>query len=139
MAQTAEAVARGELRRVGLPAQGKLARLLVALRAAPETHLTRGEIDRLAGSARLGLAPAELASQLETLERHGLLARLPSTSTEPVFDTVPAPHSHLLYEETAQVVDLDVSPETLIAILRQALAERPGEVDILVRFRRSGG
>jgi len=139
MAQAVETAARGELRRAGLPAQGKLARLLIALRAAAETHLTRGEIDRLAAAAGLGLSAAELASQLATLEQHGLLARLPSTGTEPVFDTVPAPHSHLLYEETAQVVDLDVSAETLIAILRQALAERPGEVDILVRFRRPGG
>jgi Fur family iron response transcriptional regulator len=139
MAQTVEAVARGELRRVGLPAQGRLARLLIALRGAAETHLTQGEIARLAEAQALGLSSPELASQLEALVRHGLLARLPSTGAEPVFDTVPAPHSHLMYEETAQVVDLDVSAETLIAILRQALAERPGEVDILVRFRRPGG
>ena len=138
MARAVETVVREELRRAGLPAQGKLARLLVALRAAPETHLTRGEIDRLPAVQALGVAPSVLASQLEALAQAGLLGRLPSTQAEPVFDTVPSPHSHLLYEETAQVVDLDVSAETLIAILRQALKERPGEVDILVRFRRPG-
>lgn len=139
MARAVEAVVREELRGAGLPAQGKLARLLMALRGAAETHLTRGEIDRLPAVQALGLASPALATQLEALVQAGLLGRLPSTGAEPVFDTVPAPHSHLLYEETAQVVDLDVSAETLIAILRQALKDRPGEVDILVRFRRPGG
>jgi Fe2+ or Zn2+ uptake regulation protein len=73
---------------------------------------------------------------LETLADHGLLGRLPSTTAEPVFDTVPEPHSHLVYEEPAQIVDLDVSPETLLAILRQAMVERPDGVEILIRLRR---
>jgi Fur family iron response transcriptional regulator len=126
---------RDELRRVGLPHQGPLARLLTLLRAAPETHLGLAEVARMAAEAGLVPTPAELLRQLETLVEHGLLGRLPSIAAEPVFDTVAEPHAHLVYEETAQVVDLHVSPETLLAILRQALAERPGGVEILARFR----
>jgi len=136
MARAAEALFREELRRAGLPVQGILARLLALLRAVPETHLTLGEVARLAASGGIAAGPAELARQLDTLVEHGLLGRLPSTGAEPVFDTVPEPHSHLVYEETAQIVDLAVSPETLLAILRQALAERPDGVEVLVRVRR---
>ena len=90
-------------------------------------------------AAKTGLAATqvELAHQLETLADHGLLGRLLSTAAEPVFDTVTEPHSHLVYEETAQTVDLHVSSETLLEILRQVLAKRPDGVDILVRFRRN--
>ena len=129
---------RDALRRAGLPGHGAPARLLALLRAAPETHLGLAEIARMAAATGLASTPAVLSRQLDLLVDHGLLARLPCTAAEPVFDTVPESHSHLVYEDTAQIVDLDVSPETLIAILRQALAERPGEVDILVRFRRPG-
>ena len=89
----------------------------------------------MAAATGLTATPAELARQLETLADHGLLGRLPSTAAEPVFDTVPEPHSHLVYEEPAQIIDLDVSPETLLAILRQAMAERPHGVEIMIRFR----
>lgn len=139
MGRAVDAVVRDALRHAGLPAQGPLARLLALLRATPETHLTLGEITRLAAAEGLAAKEPDIARHLDMLVERGLLGRLPSTAAEPVFDTVPAPHSHLLYEETAQVVDLDVSAETLIAILRQALKDRPGEVDILVRFRRPGG
>jgi Fur family iron response transcriptional regulator len=91
----------------------------------------------MAAEAGFNAAQAELARQLETLADHGLLVRLPSTAAEPVFDTVTEPHAHLVYEETAQTVDLHVSPGTLLEILRQALAERPDEVEILIRFRRT--
>ncbi len=139
MGRAVDAVVRDALRHAGLPAQGPLARLLALLRATPETHLTLGEITRLAAAEGLAAKEPDIARHLDMLVERGLLGRLPSTAAEPVFDTVPAPHSHLLYEETSQVVDLDVSAETLIAILRQALKDRPGEVDILVRFRRPGG
>ena len=43
--------------------------------------------------------------------------------------------SSYVYEEPAQTVDLHVSPETLLAILRQALIDWPDGVEILVRFR----
>jgi len=93
---------------------------------------------RMAAATGLTAKPAELARQLETIADLGLLGRLPSTTAEPVFNTVPEPHSHLVYEdeEPAQVIGLQVSPETLLAILRQALAERPKGVEVLVRFRR---
>ncbi|WP_372622433.1 hypothetical protein [Falsiroseomonas sp.] len=136
MPHAVQTAVREELRRAGLPGHGALARLLALLRAAPETHLGLAQVVRMAGEAGLALTPIELAGQLETLADHGLLGRLPSTAAEPVFDTVPEPHSHLVYEETSQTVDLDVSPETLFAILRQAMAERPGEVEVLVRVRR---
>lgn len=136
MPHAVEAACRESLRRAGLPGQGPLARLLTLLRAAPETHLGLAEVLHMAAGTGLIATPVELASQLETLADHGLLGRLPSTAAESVFDTVPEPHSHLVYEETGQTVDLDVSPETLLAIIRQALAERPDGVEILVRFRR---
>jgi Fe2+ or Zn2+ uptake regulation protein len=131
-----EAAVREELRRAGLPGQGALARLLVLLRAASDTHLSLAEVARMAAATGLAETPAKLAHHLKTLADLGLLGRLPSTSAELVFDTNPEPHSHLVYEETAQIVDLHVSPETLLAILRQALAERPDGVEILIRFRR---
>ena len=89
----------------------------------------------MAAETGFAATPVGLARQLETLADHGLLGRLPTTAAEPVFDTVPEPHSHLVYEQTTQTVDLHVSPETLLAILRQALAERPDGVEVLVRFR----
>jgi Fe2+ or Zn2+ uptake regulation protein len=135
MGQAVPPAIQDELRQAGLPGQGAIARLLGLLRGAPNTHLGLAEITRMAAAARLAMAPAELARQLETLADLGLLGRLPSTAPEPVFDTVPSPHYHLIYEGTAETVDLDVSPETLLAILRQALADRPGRVDVLVRFR----
>jgi Fur family iron response transcriptional regulator len=126
---------REELRRAGLPAQGELARLLGLLRAAPDTHFSLAEVVRMAEETGFGANPARLARDLEILADHRLLGRLPTTAAEPVFDTVPEPHSHLVYEEPAQIVDLEVSPETLLAILRQTLTEQPDGVEILVRFR----
>ncbi len=136
MARSVEAACRDELRQAGLPGQGALARLLPLLRAAPETHLGLAEVARMAAEAGLGVSPQTLAGQLDLLVAHGLLARLPSTGAEPVFDTVPRPHAHLVDEETGQTVDLDVSPETLLAMLRQTLADRPDGVEVLVRIRR---
>ena len=133
---TVASALREELRRAGLPSHGVPARLLVLLRAAPETHLSLSDVVRLAVESSLHAAPAKLARCLETLADLKLLGRLPSTAAEPVFDTVPEPHSHLVYEETAQTVDLHVSADTLLAILRQALDERPDGIEILVRFRR---
>jgi Fur family iron response transcriptional regulator len=137
MPQAVEAACREELRRAGLSSQGGLLRLLALLRTAPETHFGLAEILRMAADTGLTATQLELARQLETLADHGLLSRLLSTTAEPVFDTVTEPHSHLVYEETAQTVDLHVSPGTLLEILRQALAERPDEVEILIRFRRT--
>ncbi|MGG5809887.1 hypothetical protein [Falsiroseomonas sp. CW058] len=139
MGRPVDTVCRDDLRRAGLPGQGMLARLLALLRAAPETHLGLAEVARLAARAGLDLPPPDLARQLDTLVGRGLLRRLPSTAAEPVFDTVCDPHSHLVDEETGQTVDLDVSPETLLAMIRQALAERPDRVELLIRYRRDPG
>ena len=130
-----ESACHEELRRAGLSRRGTLARLLALLRAAPETHLGLTEVVRMAAQKGLATTPAGLAGQLQTLVDHGLLGRLPTTAAEPVFDTVPEPHSHLVYEQPTQIVDLDVSTETLFAILRRALAESPDGIEILVRFR----
>jgi Fur family iron response transcriptional regulator len=136
MPHAVEAVFREELRRAGLPGHGALPRLLALLRAAPETHLTLAEVGDMVAEAGLAMTQTELAHHLETLADHGLVGRLPTTTTELVFDTVPEPHSHLIYEEPAQIVDLHVSTETLLLMVRQALAERPDGVEIVVRFRR---
>jgi Fe2+ or Zn2+ uptake regulation protein len=114
----------------------RLPRLLALLRASPEEHLTLAEAADLVAEAGLAMTSAELTRQLETLADHGLVGRVPTTTTELMFDTVPEPHSHLVYEESAQIVDLHVSPDTLLAMVRDALAQRPGSVEILVRFRR---
>jgi len=134
MPSAEEIASEKELQRTGLPAQRALARLLTVLRSAPETHLRLADVVRLAAQNGLPATPFGLARQLEALADHGLLGRLPTTEAEPVFDTVPEPHSHLVYKQTAQTVDLHVSPETLLAILRQALAEWPDEVEVLVRL-----
>ncbi|KRA56802.1 Fur family transcriptional regulator [Caulobacter sp. Root655] len=136
MSHAVEAVFREELRRAGLPGHGVLPRLLAQLRAAPETHLTLAEVADMAAEAGLAMTQTELAHHLETLADHGLVGRLPTTTTELVFDTVPEPHSHMIYEESAQIVDLHVSTETLLVMVRQALDERPDSVEIVVRFRR---
>jgi Fur family iron response transcriptional regulator len=135
MPSAVEAAWQEELRRAGLPAQGARARLFAMLRVAPDTHLRVAEVVRMAEETGLAATPGEVARQLETLADHGLLGRLPGTTGEPIFDTVPDPHSHLVYEEPAQIVDLDVSPETLLAILRNALAEWPDRVEVMIRFR----
>ena len=135
MPQAVDAACQEELRRAGLPAQGSRARLLQLLRTTPETHLVVAEVARMAEESGLAATQLELARQLETLADHGLLGRLPSTVGEPVFDTVPGPHSHLIYEDPPQIVDLDVSPETLLAILRHAMAECPDGVEVLIRIR----
>lgn len=47
-----------------------------------------------------------------------------------------APCARLIYEDTDQTVDLQVSPDTLLAILRHVLAaERPEAVDVTVHVR----
>jgi hypothetical protein len=126
----------GKFRRAGLPGQGPLVRLLALLRAAPETHLGLAEVLHMAAEIGLVETPVELAGHLETLADHGLVGGCPARIAEPVLDTAPKSQSDLVYEETAQTIDLDVLPETLLAIIRQALAERADGVLILVRFRR---
>ena len=137
MSHAEEAACREELRRTGLPAQRDLARLLMLMRAGSETHLGLTEVARMAAETGLAATRAGLARQLDALADHGLLGRLPTTAAEPVFDTVLEPHSHLVYEGTTQTIDLQVSSETLLAILRQALSDCPAEVDVLIRFRAS--
>jgi Fe2+ or Zn2+ uptake regulation protein len=134
--QAVEAAVRETLRRAGLASQGRLPRLLALLQDATDTHLSLSDVVRMAADAGLAATQVDLARHLETLADVGLIGRIPNTGAEAVFDTVPEPHSHMVYEETAQIVDLHVSPETLLAIVRRALAERPEEVEILIRFRR---
>jgi len=124
-----------ELREAGLPARQALARLLALLRDEQETHLTLAEVVEIAGKAKLPIAPPALARHLEALAQHRLISRLPTATAESVFDTVPEPHAHLVYEEPAQTVDLHVSPATLLAIIRHALDAAPNQVEVLVRFR----
>jgi Fe2+ or Zn2+ uptake regulation protein len=130
-----EVACRNELRRAGLPGQGALVRLLALLRAAPEPHLSLGQVHQMVDENQLATSSAELDRQLRLLADHGLLGRLPDIAAEPIFDTESEPHSHLVYEQTNQIVDLHVSPETLLAVLRDALTEHPDRVEIVVRIR----
>jgi Fe2+ or Zn2+ uptake regulation protein len=134
MPSAEETACREELRRAGLPAPRALARLLALLRSASETHLALADVVSIAAKAGLAATPAELGRQLEALADHGMLGRLPTIAAETIFDTVLESHSHLVYEAPAQTVDLHVSPETLLAILRQALVAWPDEVEVLVRL-----
>lgn len=136
MPHTVEAVLREELRRAGLPGHGALPRLLALLRASPDVHVTLADVADIVAEGGLAITSGELARQLELLADHGLVGRLPTTTTELVFDTVPEPHSHLIYEESGQIVDLHVSADTVLAMVGDALAKRPDSVEILVRFRR---
>lgn len=137
MPHTVDAVFREELRHAGLPGHGPLPRLLALLRMSPETHVSLTEVADLAAEAGLAMTHADLIRHLDALADHGLIGRLPTTTTELVFDTQPEPHFHLFYEESDQIVDLHVSAETLLTMLRDALAQRPDGVEILVRFRRA--
>lgn len=139
MPHALDAVVREDLRRAGLASHGALPRLLALLRLSPETHLTLADVAELAAKAGVAMPRAELSHHLETLAGRGLLGRLPTTSGELTFDTVPEPHVHLVYEDAGHIVDLHVSNETLLAMLRDVLAHRPAGVDVLVRFRREPG
>jgi len=139
MPHAVEAALREELRRAGLAGHGALPRLLALLRASREVHLTLTEVAELVAEAGVAITSGELARQLELLADHGLIGRLPTTTTDLVFDSVREPHSHLVYEESGQVVDLHVSADTVLAMVRDALAQRPDSVEILVRFRRDPG
>lgn len=110
--------------------------MLALLLESEDPHLGLTEIVRLAGARGLSLDPAEIARHLDRLVARGRLGRLPTVAAEPVFDTVPEPHAHIVYEETAQTVDLDVSTDTLLAILRRMLTERPEAIEVLIRVRR---
>lgn len=131
-----DAALREEVRSAGLKTQDSLSRLLALLRQSSDPHVRLGEAVRLAAAAGLSAAPDDIAHQLDELAALGLLRRFPSAGSEPMFDTEPEPHSHLIYEETAQTIDLHVSPETLLAIIRQTLAERPGAIEITIRVCR---
>jgi Fe2+ or Zn2+ uptake regulation protein len=135
MASTVDGAAREDLRRAGLPTEGPLPKLLSLLRTADETHIDAGEAQRMALAGGLAVSRAELADLLEALVGQGLLGRVPTMGGRPVYDTIAHPHSHMLDEATATMVDLDVSPETLSAIIRQAIADQPGRVDVLLRIR----
>ncbi|MFT4251914.1 MAG: transcriptional repressor [Caulobacter sp.] len=136
MPHAVDAVLQDALRRAGLPCRGPAPRLLALLRASEETHLTLLEVADLAAEAGLSITPGELTRQLEAFADHGLVSRLPTTGQEPVFDTQPEAHFHLVYEETARIVDLHVSAETLLAMVRDALASRPDGVEVMVVFRK---
>ncbi|MBO9560382.1 MAG: transcriptional repressor [Caulobacter sp.] len=136
MPHAVEAALREELRRAGLAGHGALPRLLALLRASPEEHLTLTEVAELVAEAGVAVTSGDLARQMDLLADHGLIGRLATTTAELVFDTVAEPHSHLVYEESGQVVDLHVSADTVLAMVRDALSQRPGGVEILVRFRR---
>jgi len=129
------AAMRREVRRAGLSPDGPEAALLDLLRAVQETHLDAAAAQRLAAEAGFALARSEVAAMLETLARAGLLVRLPVAGGPAVYDTEARAHAHILDEATATVVDLDVSAETLAAILRQAMADQPGRVEVLLRIR----
>lgn len=139
MPHALDAAVREDLRRAGLASHGVLPRLLALLRRSPETHLTLADVADLAAKAGVAMPRAELSHHLETLARRGLLGRLPTTNGQLTFDTVPEPHVHLVYEDAGHIVDLHVSNETLLVMLRDALARRPAGVDVLVRFRREPG
>jgi Fe2+ or Zn2+ uptake regulation protein len=124
-----------DLRRAGLPGRQTLVRLLTRLRGAPDTHLDLADIVQIAAETGLAAIPSEIARQMQMLADHGLVGRLPTSGAGQVFDTVPEPHAHLMYEDTNRYVDLQVSPETLLSIIRHFLAEQPDEVDVVVRFR----
>jgi len=133
MGRTTAVTCQEELRRAGLPGTGTLPRLLDLLRAAPESHLTFSQVLALVDDSKLRISIAELDRQLRLLADSRLIGRLPSTAAEAVFDTVAEPHSHLVYEETGQTVDLHVSSETLLAVLRRTLAEQSIRVEVLIR------
>lgn len=138
MPHTVDVVFQEELRRAGLSGRGAMAHLLALLRESPETHLSLAEIAELAAEAGLAVTAGDLARGLEALADHHLIGRLPTTTAELIYDTVPEPHSHIVYEDSAQVVDLHVSAETLLLMVRDALAQHPEGVDVILRFRRPG-
>lgn len=135
MPQTGQEAVRDEVRRAGLPADGPLPGILAMLRMVEDTHLDLAEALRIATAGGLVIGRAEMGDALEALVAHGLLGRVPVIGRPPIYDTIAHCHSHLLDDATATIVDLDVSAETLSAIIRQAIADQPGRVEVLLRIR----
>ena len=135
MPHTADPLPRDEVRRAGLAADGPLPRLLALLRAAPEPHLDVTEAQRLAAEGGLALGRAETTGLLEALAGGGLLGRVPTPGATALYDTAAHPHSHMIDEAQGIVVDLDVSPATLSAIIARAIADQPERVEVLLRIR----
>ncbi|MBW6400277.1 hypothetical protein KPL78_20620 [Roseomonas sp. HJA6] len=135
MASTADNAAREEVRQAGLSADGPVPRLLTLLRTAEETHLDIAEAQRIAAEGGLAIGRAEIGDLMEAMVAHGLLGRVPTAGGVLLYDTIAHPHSHMLDEATATMVDLDVTPETLSAIVTRAIAEQPGRVEVLLRIR----
>lgn len=131
-----EAAIREELRRAGLAAQGALPRLLAVLRQSADTHLTTPDVADLLARSGVAITLTELAHQLEILAAGGLISRLPTPAAEVTWDLVPEAHAHFVYGDFDQIIDMHVSEETLLAMVRDALAQRPGGVEVYVRFRR---
>jgi Fur family iron response transcriptional regulator len=135
MPPPADTALRDELRDAGLPAEGAVAELLALLRAVQDTHLDLAAAQRLAAEGGLGLLRSEVAALMEALARANLLGRVPVPGGAVLYDTEPRPHSHLMEEASGSIVDLDVTPETLAAIIRQTLSDHPGRVEVLLRIR----
>lgn len=131
-----EATIREELRAAGLAAQGSLPRLLAVLRQSADTHLTTPAIADLLARGGVAITLTELAHQLDVLAAGGLITRLPTPGAEVTWDLIPEAHAHFVYGDVDQIIDMHVSEETLLAMIRDALVQRPGGVEVFVRFRR---
>lgn len=131
MKTTTKSDCRAALRRARLPDDDTLTRLLMTLRNREETHITAATLAR-EGDAT---PKPELEHHLQRLARHRLIGRVPCAATEPVYDTIPHPHSHLIYECTPrQIVDLHVSRETLLTLLQDLLTTHGAAVDVTIRI-----
>ena len=74
---------------------------------------------------------------MENFAGRGLLGRILLPNGDVVFDTVAEPHSHLIDEERGEIIDLQVSPETLAAIVVQTIALHGRRVGVMVRIGRA--
>jgi len=136
MASAMQAALRRDITAAGLRPDPDSLLLLGMLRDQAETHLDAATIQRLLDRMPRRLAPDRTAALLASFVVHGLIGRLALPNGEAVYDTVAECHSHLLDEARAEIVDLQVSPETLAAIVTQTLAQHGRRVEVLLRIRR---
>lgn len=134
MTRQAAAALRRELLAAGVRTDADAVLLLNLLRQSNETHLRASDVDLLVAAAGRRMGAGVTAALLDSFVVHGLIGRLPLPNGDVVFDTVAGCHSHLVDEEGGEIVDLQVSPETLAAIVTQMIALHGRRVAVLLRI-----
>ncbi len=134
MTRQAAAALRRELIAAGVRADADSVLLLNLLRQSDETHLRASDVELLIAGAGRRMGSGAILALLESFVAHRVIGRLLLPTGDVVFDTVAECHSHLVDEERGEIVDLQVSPETLAAIVTQMIAQHGRRAGVLLHI-----